>query len=65
MEAFLRQELRQRILVLDGAMGTMIQRYKLEEKDFRGQASAARARTRARPMHWWHPLRCGGSAAGR
>lgn len=27
-----------RILVLDGAMGTMIQRYKLEEKDFRGNA---------------------------
>jgi 5-methyltetrahydrofolate--homocysteine methyltransferase len=26
----------QRILVLDGAMGTMIQRYKLEESDFRG-----------------------------
>lgn len=28
--------LRQRIMVLDGAMGTMIQRYKLEEKDFKG-----------------------------
>jgi len=28
--------LRRRILVLDGAMGTMVQRYKLEEKDFRG-----------------------------
>jgi len=27
--------LRERILVLDGAMGTMIQRYKLEEHDFR------------------------------
>jgi 5-methyltetrahydrofolate--homocysteine methyltransferase len=27
--------LKERILVLDGAMGTMIQRYKLEEKDFR------------------------------
>ncbi|MBL6645726.1 MAG: homocysteine S-methyltransferase family protein [Flavobacteriales bacterium] len=26
----------QRILVLDGAMGTMIQRHKLEEEDFRG-----------------------------
>ena len=25
-----------RILILDGAMGTMIQRYSLEEKDFRG-----------------------------
>jgi 5-methyltetrahydrofolate--homocysteine methyltransferase len=28
--------LRQRIAVLDGAMGTMIQRYKLSEADFRG-----------------------------
>jgi 5-methyltetrahydrofolate--homocysteine methyltransferase len=27
---------KQRILVLDGAMGTMIQRYTLEEEDFRG-----------------------------
>jgi 5-methyltetrahydrofolate--homocysteine methyltransferase len=29
--------LKERILVLDGAMGTMIQRHKLEEKDFRGE----------------------------
>lgn len=29
--------LKDRILVLDGAMGTMIQRYKLEEDDFRGE----------------------------
>lgn len=29
-------ELEKRILVLDGAMGTMIQEYKLEEKDYRG-----------------------------
>lgn len=28
--------LKERILILDGAMGTMIQRYKLEEEDFRG-----------------------------
>ncbi len=28
--------LKERILVLDGAMGTMIQRYKLQEEDFRG-----------------------------
>src|SRR3989344_4521001 len=32
--------LRQRILVLDGAMGTMIQRYQLEEKDYRGERFA-------------------------
>jgi 5-methyltetrahydrofolate--homocysteine methyltransferase len=29
--------LRQRILVIDGAMGTMIQRYKLSEADYRGE----------------------------
>ena len=28
--------LKQRIVVLDGAMGTMIQRYNLSEEDFRG-----------------------------
>jgi len=32
----LKKLLEERILVLDGAMGTMIQRYKLSEKDFRG-----------------------------
>lgn len=30
--------LNKRILILDGAMGTMIQRYKLEEKDFRDES---------------------------
>ena len=30
------KEIEKRILVLDGAMGTMIQRYKLSEEDFRG-----------------------------
>jgi 5-methyltetrahydrofolate--homocysteine methyltransferase len=29
--------LNERILILDGAMGTMIQKYKLEEKDFRNE----------------------------
>lgn len=28
---------KQKILILDGAMGTMVQRYKLEEEDFRGE----------------------------
>ncbi len=32
----LRDCLNERILIIDGAMGTMIQRYKLEEKDYRG-----------------------------
>ena len=33
--------LKERILILDGAMGTMIQRYKLDEKDYRGERFAA------------------------
>ena len=33
----LNQALQDRILILDGAMGTMIQGYKLEESDYRGQ----------------------------
>ncbi len=36
----LRTELEKRILILDGAMGTMIQRYKLEEADYRGDRFA-------------------------
>ena len=35
-EKFLRDLLAQRILILDGAMGTMIQQYKLTEQDYRG-----------------------------
>jgi 5-methyltetrahydrofolate--homocysteine methyltransferase len=38
--------LQQRILVLDGAMGTMLQRYKFTEADFRGE----------RFKDWPHPL---------
>ncbi len=37
VEAVLRDLLARRILVLDGAMGTMIQRYKLTEEDYRGE----------------------------
>lgn len=38
--------LQERILILDGAMGTMLQRYKFSEKDFRGD----------RFKDWKHPL---------
>lgn len=38
--------LQERILVLDGAMGTMLQRYKFQEEDFRGK----------RFKDWEHPL---------
>lgn len=36
----IRELLKQRILVIDGAMGTMIQRYKLSEADYRGERFA-------------------------
>ena len=36
----LRQQLNERILVLDGGMGTMIQGYRLSEEDFRGERFA-------------------------
>ncbi|KGO88296.1 homocysteine S-methyltransferase family protein [Flavobacterium suncheonense] len=33
----LHEAIKERILILDGAMGTMLQRYKFEEEDFRGE----------------------------
>jgi 5-methyltetrahydrofolate--homocysteine methyltransferase len=42
MSSALHTALAQRILILDGAMGTMIQRYQLQESDYRG----------ARFKHW-------------
>ena len=38
--ALLEQQLAKNILLLDGAMGTMIQAYKFEEQDFRGERFA-------------------------
>ena len=38
--ADIRKELEKRVLVIDGAMGTMIQQYNLEEKDYRGKRFA-------------------------
>ena len=37
IEQTLRELLAQRILILDGAMGTMIQQYKLTEADYRAE----------------------------
>ena len=39
--------LSERILILDGAMGTMLQRYKFEEEDYRGE----------RFKNWEHPVK--------
>ncbi len=38
--ATLKALLAKRILIIDGAMGTMIQRHKLEEADYRGERFA-------------------------
>ena len=38
--ATLKQIIDERILILDGAMGTMIQKYNLSELDFRGERFA-------------------------
>ena len=35
--AILQEQLRRRIMIIDGAMGTMIQRYKLDEAAYRGE----------------------------
>lgn len=42
--AYLLDELKKRILILDGAQGTMIQKYSLQESDYRGTRFADRAR---------------------
>ena len=42
----IREEIKKRILVLDGAMGTILQQYKFTEEDFRGE----------RFKDWEHPL---------
>jgi 5-methyltetrahydrofolate--homocysteine methyltransferase len=39
-ESRIEQLLRERILIIDGAMGTMIQRWKLQEADYRGERFA-------------------------
>src|SRR5438093_13624117 len=39
-EQHIRELLRERILILDGAMGTMLQRHRLEEREYRGERFA-------------------------
>ena len=46
--AALKREAKERILILDGAMGTMIQRYKLDEAGYRGDALQESSRTISR-----------------
>jgi 5-methyltetrahydrofolate--homocysteine methyltransferase len=40
LKKYLAEQFQRRIFILDGAMGTMIQRYKLQEEDYRGKRFA-------------------------
>ena len=37
MKPYIQEQLEKRILIIDGAMGTMIQQYQLQEEDYRGE----------------------------
>ena len=53
--AALKAAANERILILDGAMGTMIQRYKLDEAGYRGDALQE---SRPRSQGQQRPARC-------
>ena len=62
--ALLEQALRERILVIDGAMGTMIQRHELGEADYRGQRFADGYDHARHPDHDGHGPHCGHDLKG-
>ena len=62
--ALLEQALRERILVIDGAMGTMIQRHELQEADYRGERFAGGYDHAHHPHHDGHGPQCGHDLKG-
>ncbi|WP_372014381.1 homocysteine S-methyltransferase family protein [Pseudoxanthomonas sp. 10H] len=62
--ALLEQALRERILVIDGAMGTMIQRHELQEADYRGDRFADGYDHAHHPDHDGHGPHCGHDLKG-
>ena len=50
LNAYLEAALQTRIMMIDGAMGTMVQKHRLEEEDFRGQRCVGVR------MHWHQQL---------
>src|SRR5690606_21104736 len=62
--ALLEQALRERILVIDGAMGTMIQRHGLDEADYRGERFAEGYDRQHHPQHEGHGPHCGHDLKG-
>src|SRR5690606_37045262 len=57
--ALLEAALRERILVIDGAMGTMIQRHELQEADYRGERFVDGYDRAHHPAHDGHGAHCG------
>ena len=62
--ARLEAALRERILVIDGAMGTMIQRHELQEADYRGERFAGGYDHAHPPHHDGHGPHCGHDLKG-
>ncbi len=62
--ALLEAALRERILVIDGAMGTMIQRHELQEADYRGERFAEGYDLAQHPAHDGHGAHCGHDLKG-
>ena len=62
--ALLEQALRERILVIDGAMGTMIQRHELQEADYRGERFAQGYDHAHHATHDGHGPHCGHDLKG-
>ena len=53
----IKQALQDRILILDGAMGTMLQAYKFSEDDFRGEIALKITLYPCRAITTYYPLR--------
>ena len=62
--ALLEQALAARILIIDGAMGTMIQRHRLEEDDYRGERFAGGFDSAHPPSDHAHGAGCGHDLKG-
>ncbi|HUY03726.1 MAG TPA: homocysteine S-methyltransferase family protein, partial [Rhodocyclaceae bacterium] len=56
--ALIRDLLKRRILILDGAMGTMIQRHNLSEADYRGEPETSRFAAHAKDLRGNNDLLC-------
>lgn len=64
---YLKDQLRKRIVILDGAMGTNIQKFKLKEEDYRGRALLGYGIVSQRPEEQQRPSRAdqAGGDSGR